>query len=192
LEDEVESILHDHAIDIVCYVDALWGMGWLLTSGPFRTVLAVHVVGHRVDLETALRRNPTAVLAPSRSVLDQAIDQGYDTSRWKVAPNGLLDARALAPVPTVREALRRCGPIRAVARLGPEKGVLPLLTAAPSNLGRQVKIAAAFAGFERGPGSQRQLLEDCHAATSSEINLLPGLRWHRAWRRSSRRPASRS
>jgi len=177
LEDEVESILHDHATDIVCYVDALWGMGRLLTMGLFQTVLMVHVVGHRVDLEAALRRNPTAVCAPSGSVLEQARGQGYDTSRWKVAPNSLLDARELAPVSRTREVLRQYGPIRGVARLGPEKGILPLLTSAPRNLGRPVEIALALADFERAPGSQRRLLEGCRALAADGVSLRPSLRW---------------
>jgi len=179
LEEEVESILRHHAIDIVCYVDALWGMGRrLLTTGSFRTVLAVHVVGHRVDLEAALCRNPAAVLAPSRSVLEQAARQDYDTARWKVVPNSLLTEQDQAPCVAAREARRRSGPIRAIARLGPEKGILPLLTSTPANRYRATEVAVALAGFERDPGSQRRLLEECRAAaTSRGIKVLPGLPW---------------
>ncbi|MGH8898246.1 MAG: glycosyltransferase family 4 protein [Egibacteraceae bacterium] len=181
LEDEVASILHDHAVDVVCYVDALWGIGRLLSQGPFRTVLTVHVVGHRIDLEAALGRNPDVVLAPAKVVLEQAAAQGYDTSGWKVVPNGLLDLRLPVSAPAVRETLRRAGPIRAIARLGPEKGILPLLTTVPAGLGRTVEAALALAAFESDPGSQRRLLEDCQAAVgvNSRIRLRPGVGWNR-------------
>ncbi|MGH8901681.1 MAG: glycosyltransferase family 4 protein [Egibacteraceae bacterium] len=179
LEDEVDAILHDRAIDIVCYVDALWGIGRLLTRGPFRAVLTVHVVGHRIDLDAALGRRPDVVLAPAKRVLEQAAGRGYDTFGWKVVPNSLLDPRVPVPAPGVREALRRAGPIRVIARLGPEKGILPLLATVPPILGRTVEVALALAAFEADAGGQRRLLEDCQTAVAadSKIRLRPGLPW---------------
>jgi hypothetical protein len=43
---ELTAILDDREIDVVVYVDALWGIGRLTADHPARTVLMAHVLGH--------------------------------------------------------------------------------------------------------------------------------------------------
>jgi len=184
LEDELRRLLGHHKIDVVCYVDALWGLGRSLTPDPdrgarrCRTVLMVHVVGYEVDLRAALARQPDAVLVPSATVLAQAARQGYETAGWQTVPNALLDGSPLAPTREARDALRRGGPVRLAARLGAEKGALDVLAAAP-DLGRLVEVALASAGFEQDQGAQGRLLDACRQATVRRpwVRLGPGLPW---------------
>jgi glycosyltransferase involved in cell wall biosynthesis len=148
-----------------------------------RNVLAAHVVGHDEDLRQALDRRPARVVAPSATVLAQAAARGYDTTGWAVVPNTLLSVPAPAD-PADRERLRVAGPVRVLARLGPEKGVAQLL-AAPTGLDRPVHVALAAAPFELTGGSQHQLLQTCHrlAAATPGVTIRPGMPWHEvpAW-----------
>jgi glycosyltransferase involved in cell wall biosynthesis len=182
LEERIEGVLRQHRIDVACYVDALWGLGRLLTRGPARVVLGMHVVGHDIDLRPALDRHPHAVIAPAPGVIAEAACRGYDTSGWKVVPNSLLGHRpgeVAAPTRAAREALRLNAPIRAVARLGPEKGIEALLACIP-RLDRPVEIALAAADFEPEPGSQHRLLAACRALARSAgpaVRLVGSLRW---------------
>jgi hypothetical protein len=119
---------------VVVYVDALWGLGILAREvrHPARRVLAVHVVGHDADLRTALAA-AHRVTAPSASVLSEGCHRGYRTGTWQVVPNPLLiDPGDVSPGREQREHLRLHSPVRAVARLGAEKGVTGLLAAAQS------------------------------------------------------------
>ncbi|MFD9476232.1 glycosyltransferase family 4 protein [Streptomyces nojiriensis] len=93
-----------------------------------------------------------------------------------VLPNALL--REIDPLPaTERSALREDGPIRVLARLGTEKGVLPLLTAAaclPSS--RPLHVQLATAAFESADGSQGKLLSRCRTISdkADHITLSTG------------------
>jgi iron(II)-dependent oxidoreductase len=202
LTREIEAALREHHADVVVYVDALWGLGILADEvcHQARRVLAVHVVGHDTDLRTALA-SAHRVIAPSESVLSEARQRGYRVGTWHVVPNPLLvDPGDTSPRREQRKHLRLRGPVRAVARLGAEKGVTGLLAAAPLVPGRPTEIVLAGAGFEAAPGSQATLLAECRAlAQASERSCSP--RWpggrcpssSRAPRsRSSRRPARRS
>lgn len=98
---------------------------------------------------------------------------------WQVVPNPLLvDAGELErPGAARREQLRRHGPVRIVARLGAEKGIASLLTAATPG-SRPVQVVLASAGFEAEPGSQQALLGECQAlATTAGAHLWPALTW---------------
>ncbi|MFF3071131.1 glycosyltransferase family 4 protein [Kitasatospora sp. NPDC057904] len=90
----------------------------------------------------------------------------------------MTDASAAPPTPSRREQLRRQGPVRVLARLGPEKGVLDFLEAA-ADWNRPVEVALAEAGFENTVGSQSELLERCRrpAARTPNVLLLGGLAW---------------
>lgn len=180
LAREIEAALREHHADVVVYVDALWGLGVLAgeVRHPARRVLAVHVVGHDDDLRTALAA-AQQVTVPSESVLIEARDRGYRADTWQVVPNPLLiDPGGSPHGREQREQLRLHGPVRAVARLGAEKGVTGLLAAAPLALGRPTEVVLAGAGFEAAPGSQDALLAECRAlAQASGAILLPGLAW---------------
>ncbi|MCI0690146.1 MAG: glycosyltransferase family 4 protein, partial [Sporichthyaceae bacterium] len=184
LPDELLSIFAQHRVDVAVYVDGLWGLGRVMpTGGTTRRVLATHVVGHDIDMAAALRR-AEMVIAPSPIVLQRAARRGYDTSRWRVVPNALLVDEP-APSMTRRRWLREHGPIRVLARLGPEKGVEDLLAAADGcRLVQGVEVALQAAGFEAGPGSQRHLLDACRAlAERCGASIRRGLPWHQmpAW-----------
>ena len=180
LAREIKATLTEHQADVVVYVDALWGLGILAgeVGHPARRVLAVHVVGHDTDLRTALAV-AHRVIVPSESVLIEARDRGYRVDAWRVVPNPLLiDPGGTSPGREQREHLRRHGPVRAVARLGAEKGVTGLLAAAPLVPGRQTEVVLAGAGFEATPGSQGALLAECRAlAQASGAVLVPALAW---------------
>lgn len=181
LQHELLAIFSRHHIDIAIYVDGLWGLGRVMpTHAPSRRILAIHVVGHDVDLQAALARHPTAVIAPSAVVLDQAAARGYDTTRWRVVPNALLTDPAV-PDTEHRERLRQRAPIKILARLGPEKGVQELLTATPP-IHRPAHVALADAGFEPQTGSQCRLLDACQAeaAKRPHLTIHPGLPWRSA------------
>jgi glycosyltransferase involved in cell wall biosynthesis len=180
LTRELEAALREHHADVVVYADALWGLGILASEvrHSARRVLAVHVVGHDVDLRTALAA-ARRVIAPSASVLCEARHRGYRVHAWQVVPNPLLvDPGDTLPGREQREHLRLHGPVRAVARLGPEKGVSGLLAAAPLVPGRQTEVVLSAAGFEAAPGSQAALRAECQAlAAASGTVLLPALAW---------------
>lgn len=178
LHQHLTTIFAREGIDVAVYVDALWGLGRVMPDyEPTRNVLAAHVVGHDTDLRAALDRRPAAIIAPSATVLTQASARGYNTADWKVVPNTLL----IEPVPQsrdTREHLRRNGPIRVLARLGPEKGVAALLEPRDRH-DRPVEIAMAEAPFEITAGSQQDLLQQCQALASSRpsVTIRPGLPW---------------
>lgn len=179
LHDELLSTFAAHHVDTAVYVDALWGLGRVMpTAGPVRRVLATHVVGHHTDLAAALGR-AEVVIAPSPVVLHHASARGYNTTSWRVVPNALLvDQR---PLSTPRRSwLRQHGPIRVLARLGPEKGVQELIAAAiGSRFTHQVEVALSAAGFEAAPAAQQRLLHACKAlADRCGTTILPGLPWH--------------
>jgi glycosyltransferase involved in cell wall biosynthesis len=177
--DELADIYARHRVDVAVYVDALWGLGRIMPTGtPARRVLAAHVVGHDVDLRAALDRAPTAVVAPSPTVLATATARGYDTTAWVVVPNAML----FDPPPldlARRTRLRRDGTVRVLARLGPEKGVDALLAATPAGWARPVEVALAGAAFEADDGEQHRLLQRCrdHADRLPAVSLGPGQGW---------------
>jgi hypothetical protein len=80
-------------------------------------------------------------------VLTQAVDHSYDVGEWQVVPNALLVEDPPVPDAAARARLRTDGPVRILARLGPEKGVSTLLAAAPHQL-RRTEVALAAAGFD--------------------------------------------
>jgi glycosyltransferase involved in cell wall biosynthesis len=180
LAREISAILHRHQADVVTYTDALWGLGRLAgqVSHPAVPVLAVHVTGHRADLAPAIK-HARRVIAPSPAVLAEASRCGYDTASWAVVPNPLLvDPADIAVAgPAQREHLRLHGPVRAVARLGPEKGVTSLLQATPPSA-RTLQLVLAQASFEASSGSQHALLARCQdLAKRAGAELRPALPW---------------
>lgn len=181
LQHELLAIFSRHQIDVVIYIDALWGLGRIMpTNAPTRRILAAHVVGHDVDLQAALTRRPTTVIAPSMVVLERAASRGYDTKPWRVVPNALL-TDPVVPDAHRRDRLRHRAPIKVLARLGPEKGIQELLAAAP-HIHRPAQFALADAGFEPQPGDQSKLLDACQTAAAKHPNLtiLPGIPWRSA------------
>ncbi len=138
----------------------------------------VHVVGCAEDMRAALGHGTDSVIAPSRTVLAEAARAGHDTSGWRTVPNALLSSDPPVPDSAARDQLRTGGPVRVLARLGPEKGVADLLAAGPPRF-RRTQIAVATAGFEAGPGSQRDLMDRCEALAAGLgwVEIRPALTW---------------
>ncbi|HEX8629683.1 MAG TPA: glycosyl transferase, partial [Catenuloplanes sp.] len=69
IRSELISVFVRERVDAAIYLDALWGLGRIMPQHPrTRNVLAVHVVGHDNDLNTALGHQPAAIIAPSTTV----------------------------------------------------------------------------------------------------------------------------
>ncbi|MGH3625302.1 MAG: glycosyltransferase family 4 protein, partial [Sciscionella sp.] len=158
IDGELSEIYRDYHVDVAVHVDALWGLGRAAPPSRVRTVLAMHVVGHDDDLQPALER-ANLVIAPSHTVLNHAHDRSYDTSCWRIVPNALLHHHTPPPADQ-RETLRRHGPIRILARLGPEKNV-PALLDAGRLVERPIEVIVAEAGFEDTDGAQAAELDRC-------------------------------
>jgi iron(II)-dependent oxidoreductase len=181
VEAEVHTLLRAADIELVCWVDAVWGLGYLAPApSGMPMVLMVHVPRSDPLMRQALARQPDRIIAPSQYVLD-ACDDGFPTGSWMVVPNGLLRAAA-APAPTIREQLRRHGPVGVIARAEPHKGIAPLIQATPVTLDRRADIVLAPAGFEYWPGMQEEVFATCRqlAADRPQIQLRDPLPWDAA------------
>ncbi|BDH14247.1 glycosyltransferase family 4 protein [Streptomyces hygroscopicus] len=180
VEQEVRKLLNDLDVELVCWVDAVWGLGHLSPApAHVRTALMVHVLRTDPPMHESLRRRPGAVVTVSDFMVEEASAAGLDASEWQVVPNALL-RQTPAPPAGVREELRRTGPVRIVARAEPHKGIAELLRAYPAaGLGRPVEIVLASAGFEYWPGMQQDVLRECEALATDlpEVRLLPALSW---------------
>lgn len=169
IAEDLRRLYHRHRVDITVYVDALWGLGRLAPACEgMRSVLAMHVLGHDEDLHPALER-ANVVIAPSTTVLDQAHDRSFDSARWRVVSNALLDDHT-PPDPQRREELRERGLVRVLARLGPEKNIHTLLDAGRL-VEHPVEVVLAAAGFEQNLGAQAAEYRRC---VHSAIHLLMG------------------
>lgn len=177
LHQEIATVFDTIGVDIAVYVDALWGLGRVAIQHRARSVLAVHVVGHDQDLGVALA-SVEHVIAPSRVVLDQAGQRGYDTEDWSIVPNALLHEHP-PPDTGVRDAMRAHAPIRVLGRLGAEKNIAALLDGARL-LQRPAEVIVADAGFESAPGAQAAERTRCaYAAAHSPLVHVryDGLPW---------------
>jgi iron(II)-dependent oxidoreductase len=161
---ELRELYREHRVDIAVCVDALWGLGRIAPPcGGVRSVLAMHVLGHDEDLHPALARTDL-VIAPSLVVLGQARDRGYQPEAWQLVPNPLLHHHS-QPTDRQRETLRQHGPIRILARVGPEKNI-PALLAAGRLVQRPIEVAVGVAGFEPTTGRQAAELDRCRYAVA--------------------------
>lgn len=179
VEAEVRGLLADRRVDLVCWVDAVWGLGFLSPApAGTATALMVHVPRTDEPLRESLRHRPGRVVTVSPFMIRELAGQGIDTSSWAVVPNALLH-QVPAPAPAAREELRRRGPVRIVARAEPHKGIAELLRTFPADLGRPVEIVLAQAGFEYWPGMQQDVVNECHALAKElpQLRLLPGMPW---------------
>jgi glycosyltransferase involved in cell wall biosynthesis len=176
---EMAAILDRHQIDLVVYVDALWGLGRVMADHPARKVLGAHVLGHTEDLSSALA-TADLVMAPSPTVVREAATRGIRTDGWDVVPNALLHDR-MPLARTERERLRREGPLRVLARPAANKGVPDLLEALPSGLDRHVEVVLAPAPFDVvGPGAQQEVIARCEHRSGPKVRLSTRpLSWNR-------------
>ncbi len=176
---EVTGILADHRVDVACWADTLWGLGYLNPAPPgVRTALMAHKI--RSDQRWFQALAAVDVVCPASGYLaEQAVSAGLDTTGWRTVPNALLDLAG--PVaPARRDRLRTCGPVRIVSRAEPEKGLPELLRALPPGWTRPVELVLATADFEFWPGMQQQVLDRCRAAASLRpdvVRILPALGW---------------
>ncbi|WP_322768594.1 glycosyltransferase family 4 protein [Frankia sp. Cr1] len=185
LAAELDAIAHDRRFDLVCSMDALWGLGVLGRSRAARTGLMVHVLtGCEPQIRAALRQQPDVVIAPSETVIDQAVACGLAAARWRVVPNALHLAgpsatSVTAPGRDARELLRREGPVRVLTRLAPDKGIVPLLEHFPAWWQRAVEVAVAEASFEYRPGMHAELRRSYHAVAgaSPAVRTVPPRPW---------------
>lgn len=172
LAAELSALYRQHRVDLAVYTDSLWGLGRAAPVGRAGSVLAMHVVGHDQDLRPALDR-ADLVIAPSQTVLDQAHQRGYDVGGWQVVPNALLHNHT-PPTGSRRNALRKHGPIRVLARLGPEKNVRSLLDAGRL-VERTIEVVVGEAGFETSPDGQATELARCrYSAAHLKLGTIHG------------------
>ncbi|ONK10267.1 glycosyltransferase family 4 protein [Streptomyces sp. MP131-18] len=179
LRREILTLLDQHRIDVVCWSDAVVGLGFLSPApAEVRTALMVHFLRVDEPMRESLAHGPDAVLAVSPFMIEEAARAGLDSSGWHALPNALLGVGE-PPPPEERERLRRTGPVRVVARADPSKGVAELLRAHPDGWGRPVQVVLAAAGFELWPGMQDDVFEECRALAGNrpDIEILPPLAW---------------
>lgn len=178
---EVDKILRDHAADLVCWADTLWGLGYL-SPAPAETMTALMV--HKIRPAGEQRWQDALAAADivcpaSDYLLDEAARAGLDTRRWVTVPNTLLEFGA-PPASEQRERQRREAPVRVITRVEPAKGLVELLTALPGTWRRPVELVLAEADFEFWPGMQRDVLTQCRALAQRRadvVSILPALRW---------------
>ncbi|MHC3818043.1 glycosyltransferase family 4 protein [Streptomyces sp. DT9] len=176
---EVRGLLREHDVDLVCWVDAVVGLGYLAPAPPgVRTALMVHFLRTDERMLESLAHRPDAVLTVSDFLTDEARRAGLDTEGWLSLPNA-LPRQGTAPPEGERERLRRGGPVRTLARADPQKGISELLRAFPHDLGRPVDIVLASAGFEFRTGMQDRVIAECRALAASlpDVSILPALPW---------------
>ncbi|MER5615387.1 glycosyltransferase family 4 protein [Streptomyces sp. NPDC002215] len=179
VQNEIRRLLGRHEVDLVCWVDAVWGLGYLSPApAGMATALMVHVPRTDAALYRSMDHQPGRVLTVSAFMIEELAREGVDTSTWAVVPNALMHVVA-PPSPSAREALRVRGPVRIVARAEPHKGIAELLRAHPAGLGRPVQIVLAEAGFEYWPGMQNDVVTECRelAAGLPGVEILPALPW---------------
>ncbi|MER6912680.1 glycosyltransferase family 4 protein [Streptomyces sp. NPDC000594] len=181
VEREVEELLRRHRVDLVCWVDAVAGLGYLSPApAGVRTALMVHFLRADDAMRQSLGHRPDAVLTVSDFLAGESARAGVDSGDWYVLPNA-LPLRSAPPGRDERERLRSTGPVRTLARADPQKGIVPLLRAYPeAGIGRPVQIVLAHARFEFWPGMQNQVVEECRrlAAALPEVEILPAMPWH--------------
>lgn len=161
IQEELVAIFDEHQIDVAVYVDALWGLGRIMPDHRARKVLAMHVVGHDTDLRPALAL-ADQVMAPSTVVPSTAACRGYAVGAWHVVPNACGDAAVSGP--------HVGGPLRVLARLGPEKGVWELLAAAHQRR-HPAEVVLAAAPFEESDDAQAELLRRCQAIVRDDPTI---------------------
>ncbi len=88
---EVHEALAAHDIDVVCWCDAAWGLGFLAPHPRgVRTALMVRVLRTDALLGQALDRRPDAVLTNSPFLKQQALEAGLDAADWIAVPNAVM------------------------------------------------------------------------------------------------------
>lgn len=176
---EVRGLLGDHGVDLVCWVDAVVGLGYLAPApAGVRTALMVHFLRTDERMRESLAHRPDAVLTVSDFLTGEARRAGLDTRGWLALPNA-LPGRAAVPGEDERERLRLGGPVRTLARADPQKGIAELLRAFPDGFGRPVDIVLASAGFEFRPGLQDRVIAECRALAAAlpDVSILPARPW---------------
>ncbi|MFV2198729.1 glycosyltransferase [Nocardiopsis sp. LOL_012] len=176
---EVSAVLERERVDLVCWADVSWGLGYLAPApAGVRSVLRVGVLRTDEFMDRALAHRPDAVFTCSPFLTGQARDAGLDTTGWYDVPDPLASPPAPVPTPE-RERLCREGPVRIAARAEPHKGIAELIDAVPDSFDRPVEIALAPAAFEYWPGMQEQVIAHCRerAARTHQVRLVPALPW---------------
>jgi iron(II)-dependent oxidoreductase len=175
---EVHDTLETLRPDVICWADATWGLGFdAVRHATARSVLMVHVMRDDPLIRKALELGPDRVIVPSSFVLNQAASS-FDTSGWRVVPNGLL------PGPDDEQfgqfSSNPSRPIRLIARLEPQKGVEEFLAASPPVLTRTIDVVLAAAGFEYYAGMQQSVETRVRAVIRDRaaVHVCPPLAWH--------------
>lgn len=179
LSDEVTAVLTREDVDLVCWGDAVSGLGYLAPAPPgVRTALLVHFPRADDAMARSLAHGPDAVVTVSQFMIDEARRAGLDSRRWHAVPNALPTALE-PPSVSERERLRVFGPVRLVARADPQKGVGEFLRATPHDLGRRIEVVLARAGFELSSGLQDTVVTQCReiANARGDIDVLAPLAW---------------
>ncbi|PZG39899.1 galactosyltransferase, partial [Spongiactinospora gelatinilytica] len=87
---ELHRILREREVEVVCWIDALWGLGYLgAAPDDIRSVLMVHKIRKDDLFEDAIAA-ADLVCPISDYLLREATAAGLDTRTWRLIPNALL------------------------------------------------------------------------------------------------------
>ncbi|MEV4091084.1 glycosyltransferase family 4 protein [Streptosporangium saharense] len=178
---EVSTVLAERGVDIACWGDTLWGLGYLNAAPPkVRTALMVHKIRSAGDERWLQALARATVVCPASTYLAQeGARAGWDTGGWRTVPNA-LETMSPAVLGAERELLRGEGPIRIVSRVEPAKGLTELIEAIPPGWNRPIELVLAEADFEFWPGMQTDVIDACRAAAARRPDLVtirPALGW---------------
>ncbi|NIY65516.1 glycosyltransferase [Streptomyces malaysiensis] len=174
IQHSLSMLIARRRIDTVVFVGALWGLGRLRAALPqgVQRVLVVPALPHEQDMPPALAYADT-VITSCDAVLWQATAAAWPTHRWRVVPNAPLHNPGI-PAPVVRKAE---APVRVLAPVGQDVGVLELIAAARA-WHRHVEVALAPPGPDDLRGG-RALRQQCQilADRAPNITLAPVPGW---------------
>lgn len=178
---EVDKILRDHRVDLVCWADTLWGLGFLSPApAGTKTALMVHKIRPPAERRWQDALAAADIVCPASDYLmDEAARSGLNTRQWATVPNTLLEFGS-PPGQRQREQQRRSAPVRVATRVEPAKGLVELLTALPGAWWRPVELVLAEADFEYWPGMQRDVMAECRELARRRpdvVSILPALPW---------------
>ncbi|GAA2348878.1 glycosyltransferase [Streptomyces violaceusniger] len=174
VQRSLSDLIVRRRVDTVVSVGALWGLGRVpidLHYGVQR-VLVVPALPQEQDMPPALAYADT-VITSCDAVLRQAATAAWPTRRWRVVPNAPLHNPGI-PTPVARKAE---APVRVLAPVGQDVGVLELIAAARA-WHRHVEVALAPPGPD-DPRGGRTLQQQCQilADRAPNITLEPVPGW---------------
>ncbi|MFI6883761.1 hypothetical protein [Streptosporangium canum] len=181
---EVTELLTCRQVDIVCWVGAEWGLGYLgLAPAGARAILLSH---QAPDASSEHWRQAVqyagAVCLASPCLRRTAAQDGWDTTGWRTLPLAVVPEGKPA-VPADRQRLRVDGPIRIIAPREPADVLAELLRAIPPNCTRPIEVALPVCDFDDPLRRRADVIAACEAVPGvrpGQIRIQPRLPWDAA------------